>query len=64
MRLIVLLCCLLILPACAGVDPMLKRALERNRQVWEEDRREDLDPELIKSRVREFDAQLEYLESK
>jgi hypothetical protein len=43
---------------------MLKRALERNRQVWEEDRREDLDPELIKSRVREFDAQLEYLESK
>lgn len=49
---------------CAGTDPMVSRMLERNRQVWEEDRREDLDPELVKSRESEFDAQQRYLDSK
>lgn len=49
---------------CAGTDPMVKRMLERNRQVWEEDRREDLNPELVTSREREFDAQQRYLDSK
>lgn len=49
---------------CAGTDPMVKRMLDRNRQVWAEDRREDLDPELVKSREAEFDAQQRYLDSK
>lgn len=49
---------------CAGADPMIIRALERNRQVWEEDRRTDLDPDVVKSRIAEFDAQLRYANSK
>lgn len=52
------------LSGCAGTDPMVKRMLDRNRQVWDEDRREDLDPELVKSRESEFDAQQRYLDSK
>lgn len=55
----------LTLSGCAsGPDPLIVRSLERNRQVWEEDRRADLDPELVKSRNNEFDAQLRYAKSK
>ena len=50
---------LLLLGACA-TDPAVSRALDRNRQVWEEDRRPDLDAELVKSREAEFDAQRRY----
>jgi len=48
------------LAGCPSTDPMIVRALERDRQIWEEDRREDLDPELIKSREAEFDAHERY----
>ncbi len=49
-----------ILAGCAATDPMIIRAMERDRQIWEEDRRLDLDPELIKSRNAEFDAHENY----
>jgi hypothetical protein len=49
---------------CAGPDPMIIRALERNRAAWEEDRRTDLDVDVVKSRIAEFEAQLRYANSK
>lgn len=61
---VLLLLALLLLAGCAATDPLVIRMQERNRQVWEEDRRPDLDPELVKSRVAEFEAQRRYLESK
>ena len=51
---------LLLLAGCASTDPLLIDALERNQEVWEEDRRPDLDPELVKSRLAEFEAQQRY----
>lgn len=48
----------------SGPDPLEVRAHERERQIWEEDRRADLDPELIKSREAEFAAHLRYTRSK
>lgn len=54
----------LLLAGCGTVDPLIVRAIERNRQVWEEDRRPDLDPELVRSRQAEFEAQLRYARSK
>ncbi|KAA0214128.1 hypothetical protein EDM80_07225 [bacterium] len=62
--LFVLLCPGLALTGCGSVDPLIIRALERNREVWQEDRRADLDPELVKSREAEFEAQLRYARSK
>lgn len=53
-----------LLSGCAAQDALTIRALERDRQVWEEDRRKDLDPELVKSRAAEFDAHLRYERSK
>jgi hypothetical protein len=54
----------LLTAGCGTVDPLIIRAIERNRQVWEEDRRQDLDPELVRSRHAEFEAQLRYAKSK
>lgn len=55
---LLLLAPLLLLASCATThSPLYLRAVERNRQVWEEDRRPDLDPELVKSRRAEFEAQ-------
>lgn len=59
-RALLLLVLLLPLAGCAQTDPLIVRALERNREVWEEDRRPDLAPELVTSREAEFDAQLRY----
>lgn len=53
-----------LLTGCAGQDAMTIRAMERDRQIWEEDRDPKLDPELVKSRVNEFDAHLRYERSK
>ena len=58
--LLLLLLLPMFLAGCPSTDPMIVRALERDRQIWEEDRREDLDPELIKSREAEFDAHERY----
>lgn len=60
---LLLLPLLLFLGGCVNADPMVRRMIERNHQVWEEDRRRDLDPELEASRRREFAAQLNYLDT-
>lgn len=48
----------------SGPDPLIIQAMERDRQVWEEDRRRDLDPEKVTSRLREFEAHERYARSK
>jgi hypothetical protein len=58
--LLLLLLVALGLGGCPSTDPLIVRALERNQEVWEEDRRADLDPELVKSRTAEFEAQQRY----
>jgi hypothetical protein len=63
-KLALLLALALTCQGCVSTDPLTVRSLERNRQVWQEDRRADLDPELVKSRETEFDAQLRYEKSK
>lgn len=52
------------LAGCGSTDPLIIRALERNRTVWEEDKRPDLDVDVVKSRIAEFEAQLRYANSK
>lgn len=57
--------CSLALSGCvSGPDPLIVGAFERDQKVWEEDRRADLDPELVKSRLAEFAAQQRYAKSK
>lgn len=48
----------------AGPDPMTLRAHDRAQEIWEQDRRADLDPELVKSRQAEFEAHKRYERSK
>lgn len=57
-KLSVLFLCLssLCVSACAS-DGLALKAVMRNEQVWKEDRRPDLDPELVKAREAEFAAQ-------
>ena len=57
---LLLLAGLFLVSSCGAADPFIIRAMERDRQIWEEDRRSDLDPELIKSREREFDSHIDY----
>lgn len=54
----------LALSGCTGADARTLHNYDRNRQAWEEDRRPDLDPELVKSRLAEFEAQKRYEASK
>ncbi len=56
---------LMLLALCLGgcvaaPDAMGLRAVKRDRDIWNEDRRADLDPELVKSRNAEFDAHERY----
>jgi hypothetical protein len=51
---------LILLSGCANPDAMGLRAVQRDRQIWNEDRRDDLNPELVKSRNAEFDAHERY----
>lgn len=48
----------------SGPDPMTLRAHDRAQEIWEQDRRTDLDPELVKSRLAEFEAHKRYERSK
>lgn len=57
---VVLALALFCFAGCAATDPLIQRALERNEEVWEQDRRPDLHPELVKSRKAEFKAQQDY----
>ena len=47
---------LAMLTGCAS-DGLALKAVQRNEQVWQEDRRADLDAELVKAREAEFKAQ-------
>lgn len=51
-----LLCLCGLVSGCAS-DGLALKAVKRNEQVWQEDRRTDLDPELVKAREAEFKAQ-------
>lgn len=55
-----LLALMLFIAGCGSTDPLIIRALERNEEIWREDRREDLDPEVVESREKEFAAQQRY----
>ena len=50
----------LCLGGCVAPDAMGLRAVQRDRQIWAEDCRADLNPELVKSRNAEFDAHERY----
>lgn len=65
MSLSVLCLCLssLCVSACAS-DGLALQAVTRNEKVWQEDRRPDLDPELVKAREAEFAAQKRYFGGK
>lgn len=57
------LCLSLCVSACAS-DALALQAVTRNEKVWQEDRRADLDPELVKAREAEFAAQKRYFGGK
>ena len=50
----------LALAGCVSTDPMILRAFQFDRKAWNEDRRADLDPELVKARNAAFDAHERY----
>lgn len=56
MRILILAVLTLAMTGCAS-DGLALKAVQRNEQVWQEDRRTDLDPELVKAREAEFKAQ-------
>lgn len=56
MRILILAVLTLAMTGCAS-DALALQAVKRNEQVWQEDRRTDLDPELVKAREAEFKAQ-------
>lgn len=56
MRILILAVLTLAMTGCAS-DGLALKAVTRNEQVWQEDRRTDLDPELVKAREAEFKAQ-------
>lgn len=56
MRILILAVLTLAMTGCAS-DGLALKAVKRNEQVWQEDRRTDLDPELVKAREAEFKAQ-------
>lgn len=58
------LLCALMLAGCATTDPLTVQNMQRFKQVWEEDRRPDLDPAKVKAREFEFDQAIEYEQSK
>ncbi len=57
MKLLILAIGLTMLTAGCASDALALKAVQRNEQVWQEDRRADLDPELVKAREAEFAAQ-------
>lgn len=56
MKILLLAVLTLAMTGCAS-DGLALKAVTRNEQVWQEDRRTDLDPELVKAREAEFKAQ-------
>lgn len=55
---------LLILGGCASTDALTIQNMKRAQTIWEQDRREDLEPAKIEAREFEFEQMIEYEESK
>lgn len=52
------------LTGCAGQDALTIKNMERQKQMWQEDRRADLPQEKIDARNFEFEQALKYERSK